>query len=167
MEKTEGWIFDAYPEGSGMCVWIVERGGRRRSVLDVWQPAFHVAGAPAQLKSAARVLASLKFPTQTRWVDKQELFSGKTLSVWEVRVPALERDALVRRLAGMEIPLYDADMHLVQAYHYERGHFPLALCEFEIEDGRLISHELRDDPWAVDYEIPPLTTMHLALGARR
>ncbi|MFI5350013.1 MAG: DNA polymerase domain-containing protein, partial [Elusimicrobiota bacterium] len=144
-------------------LWIVERNGRRRSVLDVWQPAFHVSGTPAQLKSAARVLTSLKYPTQTCWVDKQELFSGKTIGVWEVRVPVLERDALVRRLAGMEIPLYDADMHLVQAYHYDRGHFPLALCDFEIEDGRLVSHELRDDPWAVDYEIPPLTTMHLAL----
>jgi DNA polymerase-2 len=163
-EKTEGWIFDAYPESEGMRVWIVERGGRRRSALDRWRPAFHVTGTVDQLKHAARVLASVSYPTETRWVDKKELFSGKTLSVWEVRVPVLERDGLVKRLAGMDLPLYDADMHLVQAYHYDRGHFPLALCSFEFDGDRLISHELRDDPWAVDYELPPLTTMHLALA---
>jgi DNA polymerase-2 len=165
LEKIEGWIFDAYPESGGMRLWIVERGGRRRAVLDRWKPSFHVAGTHAQLKSAARLIAGLDYPTQTRWVDKKELFSGRTLSVWEVRVPVLERDRLVKRLAGMDIPLYDADMHLVQAYHYDRGHFPLALCGFDIQDGRLISHELRDDPWAVDYELPPLTTMHLCLTA--
>ena len=163
-EKVEGWIFDAYPEKEGMCIWIVERGGRRRSVLDPWRPAFHLAGTTAQLKSAARVLASLNYPSDTAWVEKKELFSGQTLSVLEVRVPVLERDALVRRLAGMELPLYDADMHLVQAYHYDRGHFPLALCGFEIKDERLISFELRDDPWAVDHELPALSTMHLALS---
>ena len=163
-EKYEGWIFDAYPERAGMRVWIAGRDGRRLSVLDPWRPAFHLAGTIAQLKQAARVLASLNYPTDTAWVEKQELFSGRTLSVLEVRVPVLERDALVKRLAGLQLPLYDADMHLVQAYHYERGHFPLALCIFEIEDERLTAFELRDDPWAIDYELPTLSTMHLALS---
>ncbi|MFI5350914.1 MAG: hypothetical protein ACHQ2Z_15310, partial [Elusimicrobiota bacterium] len=164
MEKMEGWIFDAYPEDAGMRVWIVERGGRRRSVLDAWRPSFHVSGTTSQLKTAARVLASLSYPTSTRWVEKKELFSGAALLVWEISVPVRERDALVKRLAALELPLYDADMHLVQAYHYDRGHFPLALCGFELSGERLVSHELRDDPWAVDYEIPPLTTMRLALA---
>jgi len=164
VEKTEGWVFDAYPEREGMRIWIAGRDGRRHSVIDPWRPAFHLAGTTAQLKSAARILASLNYPTDTGWVEKQELFSGRMLTVLEVRVPVLERDALVKRLAGLQLPLYDADMHLVQAYHYERGHFPLALCLFEIEDGRLTAFELRDDPWAVDYELPVLSTMHLALS---
>ena len=44
METAEGWLFDAYPEAAGMRVWIVERGGRRRSVRDPWRPAFHAGG---------------------------------------------------------------------------------------------------------------------------
>ncbi|NNN05333.1 MAG: hypothetical protein HKL90_05485 [Elusimicrobia bacterium] len=163
-ENLEGWIFDAYPQAEGMRVWIIGRDGRRRAVLDAWRPAFHLGGTSEQLKRAARLLASLDYPTDTRWVEKRELFSGRMLGVLEVRVPVLERDALVRRLAGLELPLYDADMHLVQAYHYERGHFPLALCRFQIEDERLLGCELRDDPWAVDYETPALSTMHLALS---
>ncbi len=162
-QNVEGWVFDAYPEPEGMRVWIVGRDGRRRDALDPWRPAFHLGGTPEQLRRAARVLAAAGVPTDTRRVDKTELFSGRTLSVLEVRVPALERDALVKRLLRLELPLYDADIHLTQAYHYERGHFPLARCRFELTDGRLTAHELRDDAWAVDYELPPLTTMHLAL----
>ncbi|MFI5345753.1 MAG: DNA polymerase domain-containing protein [Elusimicrobiota bacterium] len=162
-EKTEGWIFDAYPEEEGMRVWIVERGGGRRSVLDAWRPAFHVGGDCSTLKKALRLLARLPYRAETGMVEKKELFRGEILRVLEIRVPVLERDPLVKRLAGMELPLYDADMHLVQAYHYDRGHFPLALCGFEIDGDRMVSHELRDDPWAVDYELPPLTTMHLSL----
>jgi len=154
----EGWLFDAYPEEEGMRVWLIERGGRRRCVLDPWRPAFHVGGSPDELKRALRALAG----ADARWVEKKELFSGASLRVLEVRVPVLERDPLVRRLAAMEIPLFDADMHLVQAYHYDRGHFPLALCRFTIDGETLAAHEMLDDPWSVDYEAPSLRFMHLA-----
>lgn len=162
METTEGWLFDAYPEAGGMRVWLVERGGRRRAVLDPWRPAFRVGGGAAELKRASRLLASLPYRAQTVWVEKTELFSGASLRVLEARVPVLERDPLVKRLAALEVPLYDADIHLVQVWHYERGHFPLALCRFELDGGTLASFELRDDPWAVDYEVPSLRFLHLA-----
>jgi DNA polymerase elongation subunit (family B) len=157
MRKTEGWLFDAYPEAAGMRVWLVERGGARRSVLDPWRPAFHVGGTPAELKKALLLLGRLP----TSWVHKNELFSGRSARVLEVRVPVLERDPLVKRLALLEIPLYDADMHLVQTWHYDRGHFPLALGLFTIDGDILRSFELRDDPWAVDYELPSLRFLHL------
>ena len=160
METAEGWLFDAYPEAEGMRVWIVERGGRRRSVLDPWRPVFRVGGTHAQLKTALRLLPG----AQTSWVHKKELFSGETLRVLEVRVPVLERDPLVRRLAALELPLYDADIHLVQAYHYDRGHFPLALCRFTLDGETLAAHELLDDPWSVDYELPSLRFLHLAFA---
>ena len=163
-EKTEGWIFDAYPEPEGMRVWFVGRDGRRRSALDAWRPAFHVGGSAEQLKRALRVIAALDYPAECGWVEKRELFLNQTLRVLEVRVPVLERDRLVKRLAGLEIPLYDADMHLVQTYHYDRAHFPLARGRFELDGDRLVAFELDDDPWAVDYEVPELRAMHLALS---
>jgi DNA polymerase-2 len=164
MGKTEGWLFDAYPEEEGMRVWIVERGGRRRSLIDPWRPAFHVGGDTAELKRVLRVLSQLPYPTDAGVVEKKELFSGALQSVLEIRAPVLKRDALVKTLAGMEFALYDADMHLVQAYHYERGHFPLALGRFEIDGETLRGFELLDDPWAVDYELPSLRFLHLAFA---
>jgi DNA polymerase-2 len=164
VESTTGWIFDAYPDAAGMRVWIVCRDGRRLAVYDAWRPAFHVGGTPEQLKRALRVLAEFPHPTDCAWVEKKELFSDAMLRVLEIRVPVLERDGLVRRLSALELPLYDADIHPVQMYHYERGHFPLASCRFVLDGERLVSYELDDDPWAVDYELPDLRTMHIALG---
>ncbi|MDD5303154.1 MAG: DNA polymerase domain-containing protein [Elusimicrobia bacterium] len=163
-KTTEGWLFDAYPEPEGMRVWIIERGGGRRSVLDCWRPAFHAGGDARALKRISDILAGLPYPVETAWVDKKELFSDATLRVLEIRVPVLERDRLVKRLVAMEFALYDADMHLVQAYHYDRGHFPLALCRFRLDGGILSSFELLDDPWSVDYEIPSLRFLHLSLS---
>jgi DNA polymerase elongation subunit (family B) len=164
MAAMEGWLFDAYPEEGGMRVWFVERGGRRLSALDPWRPAFHVGGDHGQLKTAAKLLSRLHDKADLRPVEKLELFAGRRLRVLEVRVPVLERDRLVKRLSALELPLYDADMHLVQAWHYERGHFPLALGRFAVEDGVLTSFTLRDDPWAVDYELPSLRSLHLFLA---
>ncbi len=163
-ETTAGWLFDAYPEPEGMRVWLAARDGRRLCALDPWRPAVRLAGEHAALKRAARLLEGLPYPVTTSWAEKTELFSGKTLRVWELRVPVLERDALVRRLGAMELSLYDADVHPVQAYHYERGHFPLALGRFETEDGLLRAFQLDDDPWAPDYELPDLRVLRLSLS---
>lgn len=164
MATAEGWLFDAYPEEGGMRVWLVERGGRRLSALDPWRPAFHVGGDHGQRLKAARLIGALPFRADCRPVEKRELFADALLPVLEVRVPVLERDRLARRLAALELPLYDADLHPVQAWHYERGHFPLALGRFRVEDGALAAFELRDDPWALDYELPSLRFLHLFLA---
>ncbi|MBI3552885.1 MAG: hypothetical protein HY077_10240 [Elusimicrobia bacterium] len=150
----EGWIFDAYPEEEGMRVWAIERSGGHRQLLDPWQAAFYVDGRPRLPPFA-----------DARLVERVELFSGKTFRVLEVRLPPLRRDRLVRELSAAGFLLYSADIPLVQAYHYDRGHFPLAFCSFESEGERLVSWELRDDPWAVDYELPPLKVMRLKLSA--
>ena len=151
--KKEGWIFDAYPEEKGMRVWAVGRDGAKQDFLDPWRAAFYVGGGP-----------SLPSFAQSRWVERVELFSGKTFRVLEVRVCPRRRDKLVAQLAAAGFPLYSADIHLVQAYHYDRGHFPLALCSFEVEDGALVSWELKDDAWAIDYELPPLKILRLKLA---
>lgn len=158
LEEFEGWLFDAYPESGGMRLWLLRPDGRHVHCLDPWQPVFHLAA------DAERQAAPFIQQLPRRWVEKRELFSGESLRVLEVRVPVLERDPLVRRLKRLALVLYDADVHLVQTYHYDRGHFPLARCLFRIDEGRLVAWELRDDPWAVDYELPPLKIMHLALS---
>lgn len=164
MATAEGWLFDAYPEEGGMRVWLIERGGRRLSALDPWRPAFHIGGDAAQLKKAARLLLRRPYAVDCRPVEKLELFADERRRVLEVRVPVTERDRLVKWLCALELPLYDADMHLVQAWHYERGHFPLALGLFTVEGGVLTSFALQDDPWAPDYELPSLRFLHLSLA---
>ena len=162
----DAWIFDSYPEADGMRVWVIDANGTPHSFLDPWGPAFYIG--EKNLSRASRLLA----PFPTRKVERLELFSGKTLPVLEVRTPPRKRDPLVARLKRMGLTLYSADMHLAQTWHYERGHFPLAFCSFEVErtilsgvEGLLLRNwELKDDPWAIDYALPPLKTAHLALS---
>ncbi|MBI3550779.1 MAG: hypothetical protein HY078_17220 [Elusimicrobia bacterium] len=163
-ERLEGFLFDAYPEPGGIRVWIMGRDGRCRSVLDPWRPSFYFSGDKAAVRRGLAFLRAAPYPARCRWAERTELFSGGSLRVVDARVPPLERDRAVEGLKALGLSLYSADIHLVQQFHYDRGHFPLARCLFEIDGDRLLTHELRDDPWAIDYEPPPLRTMNIALS---
>ena len=144
-----------------MRLWVIRPNGAAEHFVDPWRPLFYVAGEDAR---AEAMIKARRCPADFRRVERGEVFSGKTLSVLEVRLPQLHHGPLVQALRDAGVPLYNADVHPVQAYHYDRGHFPLARCRFEIEDSRVLGHELLDDPWALDYELPPLKYVHLSLS---
>ena len=53
---------------------------------------------------------------------------------------------------------------LAPLYCWERNIFPLAKLEVETDEpGKVTAIECRDDEWVLDYELPPLETMHLRL----
>src|ERR1017187_7298141 len=127
MTVLKGWIFDAYLVSNGISLWIIDEAGRMHTLLDPWQPKLFV-GACADLK---RLLES--WPATLRQTDKKEFYSNTFVPVHEIRVhnPQTYED-LVRRLEQVEgLELYNADIPLIQAYHYERKHFPLARGEYE------------------------------------
>ena len=160
----EAWLFDAYPESGGIRVWVLDGQGRCHDFLDPWQAEFYAAGDEPALRRGLDALRAAPYPSSSRRVERLDLFTGRTVSVVEVRVPPLARDEAAEGLKRLGLDLFSADIHLVQQYHYDRGHFPLARCAFAVDDGRLASWELRDDPWAIDYELPPMRTVHLALS---
>ncbi|MFH1723869.1 MAG: DNA polymerase domain-containing protein [Elusimicrobiota bacterium] len=162
--RVEGWIFDAYPEPEGIRVWVLDAEGGSHSFLDAWRPGLCVSGPRPGMRRALALLRSLPHPVRCRWVRRTELFSGEARSVLEVRTSPPAHGPLVRRLRRLGLSLYNADIHPAQVWHYERGHFPLARCAFELEGDRLGDWELQDDPWAPDYELPPMRTLHLALS---
>jgi DNA polymerase elongation subunit (family B) len=146
MPVLEAWLFDAYPEEKGMRVWAIDENGNHHDFLDPWEASFYAEGIPGQS------------------VERTELFSGERKNVAVVRASPLKRDALARQLAASGVAVYSADVHLVQLYHYDRGHFPLAFCRFEVRDGILAGWELRDDCWAPDYALPGLRTLRLSMS---
>ncbi len=162
MTRIEGWLFDAYPEAEGMRVWVVLPDGRHAHFLDPWRAPFVVDGAHSEIARA--ILAAAGTPMDLSRREGAELYDERLRPVLEARVPPPCHGPLVKKLKRAGVTLYNADIHPVQHYHYERGHFPLAFCGFEVEGGRLLSHELRDDPWATDYALPPLRALHLALA---
>lgn len=157
-----GWIFDAYPVFEGMRVWAVLVDGRRVTFVDPWRAPFVVDGS--SWGQARPLLAAARTPMEISPREGTDLYSEKCRSGWEVRVAPPVHGALVKKLKRAGVLLYNADFHLVQHYHYERGHFPLAFGAFDFDADRLNSFSLQDDLWSVDFSLPPLRFLHVALA---
>ena len=64
--------------------------------------------------------------------------------------------------------LYNSDLMLASLYCWQRGVFPLARVEAEVDgEGRVLALECRDTEWALDYELPPLEILRVRLGGLR
>ena len=165
--RVKGWILDLYPSPEGMTLWLVEPDGTHRHLIDRrFTPSFYVQGPEARLMCLAQWLASRR-GCACRLVEKLSLFDRRALRVLEVR---LRRPTDLRGVVGSvhrydsNFRLYNSDLMLAPLYCWERGVFPLARVEVETCDGaEVISLECRDDPWALDYELPPLRTLQLRL----
>ena len=62
---------------------------------------------------------------------------------------------------------YNCDLDIAAAYLYSRGFWPCAWYEVEAEDGRLLHLDPMEDAFAVEFSVPPLTTLTLSLTRDR
>ncbi len=160
-----GWIFDAYLIPVGISLWVMDADGQMHMFHDAWRPRlFALPSFPL-----TRFLAQSPISISTQMIERKEFFSERSVQVLEIRVHnPLEYNKLnigLQAIAGIE--LFNCDIHLVQAYHYERGHFPLAKGVFQSDAaGWLTSFELQDSPWNLDYDAPPLRYARLGLEGR-
>ncbi len=160
--KIRGWIFDAYPLASGMSLWVLDEQGRMHALRDAWEPRFYASAGPSFPASIRRY----PIPTRCTLVERKDFYTNFPMPVWEVRVGnPLKYTQLVNTLMPRpDIELFNADIKVVQAYHYERQHFAMAYGTFECDaDQTLRSWELHDSPWAIDYALPPLRYAYLSL----
>ena len=56
MATLFGWLFDAYPSGQGMTVWLIDPDGRAHPLQDSFTPAFYVSGPSEGLRAVAEFL---------------------------------------------------------------------------------------------------------------
>jgi DNA polymerase-2 len=161
-----GWFFDAYPEGSGMRIWILDAQGRSHCLSDSFVPAFYVRGPHQELRALCRMLRSRRAPVDLRRTERRELFLDQDVEVLEVgvRVPGM-LPQLFRQVADAypDLTYYDADIPLPQRFVLARQVFPLAYCAVEHQDNRLQRIQALDTPWETEYELPPLRVMTLRL----
>src|SRR5437016_7656052 len=173
MPTITGWIFDGYPVRQGISVWIIDQDGRMHVALDRWQPRLFVGDSPR----LSRFLARNRIPMTTGRTERRDFYTLASVPVVEIRVHnPLAYNRFVAQLEAIEgLTLYNCDLHLVQTWHYERDHFPLAKGTFVIEekkgdDGvglpRLLSWEITDSPWDIDYALPPLRYLRMGLEGR-
>ncbi|MGD8815073.1 MAG: hypothetical protein PVI78_11435, partial [Anaerolineales bacterium] len=166
MATLHGWLFDAYPAGQGMRIWIIDAQGRPLCLSDSFVPAFYVRGPQQELRAVCQQLRARRAPVDLRRTERRELFLDQDVEVLEVgvRVPGM-LPHIFRQVADAhpDLAYYDADIPLPQRYVLERRVFPLAYCAVEHQDKRLQRIQALDTPWEVEYDLPPLRVMTLRL----
>ena len=168
MQRHRGWLLDLYPTPAGMALWILAQDGSRRCFFDKnFRPALYVRGPLQDLKALARTLPA-RFPGLcATFTEQLDLWSRQQVRVLAVIPPsAAAFPILVKciRQSAPEADLFNADLLPEQVYCYDRRIFPLAHCEAEADGpggDELRSLDCLDDPWATDYELPPLRVLEL------
>ena len=166
MPTLFGWLFDAYPSGEGMRVWLIDPEGRPLGLQDSFVPAFYAHGPSADRQAVADSLRQSGAPVTLRTTERIDLFLDRPIEVLEVgvRQPRLLPQIFQRvARAQPKLTYYDADIPLPQRYVLARGIFPLAYCTVEAQGEKIQRIEALDSPWETEYRLPPLRVMTLRL----
>ncbi len=166
--RLEGWILDLYPCQQGMTLWLLTPNQSTHKLTDTsFRPAFYVHGSEPSLQRTAHLLTG-RFPVKCREVERVDIWQAKPIQTLEISVcePTLFRSAtqFVQR-AGAEIRLYNSDLMLASLYCWERNLFPLARVEADVDGkGKILDLMCADDPWALDYDLPPFRIMEIRIA---
>ena len=186
---AEGWIFDAYPKGDKMILWIKQKDedGSAIRLEDDWSHSIYLAANDRQelisiikdhfvnssIKSADFVKKREKI---TDTIESDEVLK-LTLSD-STQAPLLAKHIMLSGRFG-QFRLYNVDVMPAQQYFYEHDLFPLAFCKVKSaaagsrsnSDSRG-SNRLKwackdDDVWSLDYHLPEFKTIHLNVNIRK
>lgn len=167
MTTLFGWLFDVYPAGDGMTVWLLDPEGQSHQLHDTFTPSFYASGPHEQLRSLCLWMRARRAPVTFKRSEGTDLFLDRPIEVLEIvlQVPGQLR-RLFRQVADAfpDLTYYNADIGLEQRYVLQRGTFPLAYCSLEVEDGHIQQLQNLDSPWDLDYALPPLRIMALRLA---
>jgi DNA polymerase-2 len=163
--EITGWLFDLYPSPEGITLWLIDRDGRKHRCHDAFTPAFFMHIPPADDARVAGIVRPFPFPITLDRTLKREIYTDEEWNVLRVTVhDTLHLREVVRRLERHfpHFAFFNSDITSQQLYLYATGLFPLALGTYTVdESGRLIGWQLDDSNEAMEYSMPPLTTMTL------
>jgi DNA polymerase-2 len=167
MTTLFGWLFDVYPDGDGMTLWVLDAKGGTHKLRDSFTATFFARGPRQDLHALCEWLRKGRTPVTLARGQHLDLFLDQPLEVLEVGVPRPgQLPRLFRQTADAfpDLTYYNADISLAQRYVLARQIFPLAYCALEVDGERVREIRSLDSPWEIDYALPPLRTMALRLA---
>jgi DNA polymerase-2 len=169
--RISGWILDLYPSPHGMKLWLIEPNQTRHQLIDRFAPVFYVSGPDAVLRRLREEAARQPHALACKLTERMDLWARRARPVLEIEVVHPNEYSSWTRWArrfDSSLRLYNSDLMLASLYCWQRGVFPLARVEAEIDgEGRVLALECRDTEWAIDYELPPLEILRVRLGGLR
>ena len=124
------------------------------------------AGPRRGFTSLARALGQKGWLRRAYPGRGRDLWTGREIPVVALEVKAYAFLPRVRQWLGAlprEVACYNCDLDIAAAYLYSRRFWPCAWYEVEAADGRLLHLVPLEDPFAVEFSVPPLATLTLAL----
>jgi DNA polymerase elongation subunit (family B) len=164
-----GTILDVYPdyEKNTMVTWMLQNG-RAIRIEDPYEPSFFVHTPSADISEVARAVDGLPQVKRLQLTPaKLTLGSPRHTMVLEVVPKTLNSLHTLARLIDswggfQKYQLFNVDFRLPSRYLQERGVF----CHAQVTwDGRRFN--LKDAQWALDYEVPLLSTLHLDVPSEK
>jgi DNA polymerase elongation subunit (family B) len=164
-----GTILDVYPdyENNIMVTWLLQ-GGKRTRVEAPYDPCFYIHTPSHDISQVTKALEQLPQVKRLQLTPaKLTLGSSQHTMVLEVvpnHLNALHPLAdLIDSWGGFHrYQLFNVDLRLPTRYLQEQGVF----CHAQVTwDGKRFT--CKDDQWALDYEIPSFTILHLDVAAEQ
>ena len=159
-----GWLLQTYvDEERGLVVWFIDEGGeRRRFHLDL-QVTFYAGGPFPRLRQLWRDLRQQSMPLSLARTQRCELFAGP-IDLLAITVDVAQQARLfywmLKRFPDLDY--YDADVLPALQLTARHQLFPLSYCRLTVDtDGEIESIAGLDDPWVVEYDLPPLRLLYL------
>ena len=164
--KTFAWLFDLYPLADRMALWFITAAGERLRLEDDFSYCIYLGGPQDRLRSVARSLGQRGWLRRAYPSAGQDLWTGRELPVVALEIKAYALLPRVRSWLGKlpgEVACYNCDLDIAAYYLYTRRLWPCGWYEVEAEDGRLLHLEPQEDPFALEFTVPPLGTLTLGL----
>jgi DNA polymerase elongation subunit (family B) len=160
-----GWLIDIYPEyeTNSIVYWVKTRNRAHRFVDRAFLPQIFVQSEPEKLddlEKALPILSAVKSSERVMkrtWLGEQE---REVLAITLRDYSKVEEVAhtIDNRGRYKDYSLFNVDLRFSQRYFVDKGIFPMGLLEFKPKARML------DDPYELDYELPPLTSADLRIN---
>jgi DNA polymerase, archaea type len=173
---TFGWLFDVYPLGNKMIIWIKQENGDNVRLEDNgWSHSIYVAS-----NNYTDLLKSIQKDESIRSLIKECQFTSSCcyegiIDVTKSSIMKLtlldptKALTLARKIETLESSkfgkyrIYNVNLLPTQSYFYEHNIFPLALCKVDNHFSNLRWLN-KDSVWSADYKIPDFKTISLTLN---
>mgnify|MGYP005836511373 CR=1 FL=1 len=160
-----GYFFDLYPVPNGMMVWILGDDGKPYHCFDPFHPTFYLNLTERDQKRIFPLTQRFKLPVTIGTETKTELFSGEEWKVTKITVnDPLQFTQCVRIFQKFfpHFAFYNSNIPVTQMYLYDRQVFPLARCQFNIDEKNILRNIIVNDNFdAPNYFVPDLKVMRL------
>jgi DNA polymerase I len=171
MAPEQGWIFDAYPKGDKMVVWLKRKDGSTVSLEDDWRHSIFVGDDErskldglVRSKDIAGLVRQHDFEQRFERITDREKSTLLRLELAQ-STKALTLAENIENM-GWDMRLYNVDLLPSQAYYYENDIFTLAYCGIEPSNGRL-AYRLEDSQMSTDYALPDFKIAHLDASVKK